>query len=413
MPPEGIISVYSSLFVVLWSVNGLQNMKNKQRQLKNAFTITELLVAIGLLAALLAGSGIIFQKAVQAERIAKATSQITRKLQVITEQIDRDFSALRKDGEIVIVWVPGIDIDGDELVDVYERLDRIMFYTTGDFTTYHAQDTTTPDVSKYITGNLARVCYTFARNAANENPKLQSPSDRILLRTQHIYTSDSELAQWPELPFSSTEPQEQNFQIDYFKYEYDNRTMAQWNAIEYGETTPAPPTLPAPGGKSRMLSIITGTRIRKTTRDPSDMGTVVDTETPSGVHLIFCEGVGQFSIQGWSDTARRWVPMLDPDDDGDYTNDTDFYLNGNLINTDSIPGVQYPYREFIGSASMGAAALGVTSELAGYPNAAVNEANFNNIPGLGRALKFTFTLYDSRGIFKDGKTFSHIVYLDR
>ena len=28
-----------------------------------------------------------------------------------------------------------------------------------------------------------------------------------------------------------------------------------------------------------------------------------------------------------------------------------------------------------------------------------------------RAMKFTFTLYDSRGIFKDGQTFTHIVYL--
>jgi prepilin-type N-terminal cleavage/methylation domain-containing protein len=28
-----------------------------------------------------------------------------------------------------------------------------------------------------------------------------------------------------------------------------------------------------------------------------------------------------------------------------------------------------------------------------------------------KALKFTFTLYDSRGVFKDGQTFTHIVYL--
>jgi hypothetical protein len=28
-----------------------------------------------------------------------------------------------------------------------------------------------------------------------------------------------------------------------------------------------------------------------------------------------------------------------------------------------------------------------------------------------KALKFTFTLYDSRGVFKEGQTFTHIVYL--
>jgi hypothetical protein len=39
---------------------------------------------------------------------------------------------------------------------------------------------------------------------------------------------------------------------------------------------------------------------------------------------------------------------------------------------------------------------------------------FNDIfdNAVGPALKFTFTLYDSNGVFKDGKTFTHIVYLN-
>ena len=181
-------------------------MKNKQRQLKRAFTITELLVAIALLAALIAGSGVVFQKAIQSERIAKATSEITRKLQVITDQIDRDFSALRKDGEIMLLWVPiPVDDDGDTIIDRYERLDTVMFYTTGDFMTYKPQPTTTPGFSKYISGNQARVCYTFAKNAAGVAPKYQSPQDRILLRTQHILTSDDDLGGLPVLNFPGTD----------------------------------------------------------------------------------------------------------------------------------------------------------------------------------------------------------------
>jgi hypothetical protein len=43
----------------------------------------------------------------------------------------------------------------------------------------------------------------------------------------------------------------------------------------------------------------------------------------------------------------------------------------------------------------------------------IDEANFNSIPGLGRALKFTFTLFDSKGIIKKGMTFTHIVDLDK
>ncbi|GAG37847.1 unnamed protein product, partial [marine sediment metagenome] len=42
----------------------------------------------------------------------------------------------------------------------------------------------------------------------------------------------------------------------------------------------------------------------------------------------------------------------------------------------------------------------------------LNEGDFGDIPGLGRALKFTFTLYDSKGILPKGRVFTHIVYLD-
>ena len=43
----------------------------------------------------------------------------------------------------------------------------------------------------------------------------------------------------------------------------------------------------------------------------------------------------------------------------------------------------------------------------------LDREHFNSIPGLGRALKFTFTLFDSMGIIKEGRTFTHIVYLDK
>ena len=100
--------------------------------------------------------------------------------------------------------------------------------------------------------------------------------------------------------------------------------------------------------------------------------------------------------------------MVDPDGDGDLTNDSDFRLNGSAIHLAEIPGFLYP-------GTYGGHTMGPDLTIPGsqYPRSGLNEANFNDIPGLGRALKFTFTLYDSRGIFKDGKTFTHIVYLDR
>ena len=45
-------------------------------------------------------------------------------------------------------------------------------------------------------------------------------------------------------------------------------------------------------------------------------------------------------------------------------------------------------------------------------NSLMRLERFNEIPGLGRALKFTFTLYDSKGLIPGGRTFTHIVTLD-
>ena len=90
----------------------------------------------------------------------------------------------------------------------------------------------------------------------------------------------------------------------------------------------------------------------------------------------------------------------DPDGDGDLS-DTDFFLS----TPDAVPGVWYPYDPpYNGVIKI------ANSDVDNDPNV-LNEARFDEIPGLGRALKFTFTLYDSKGVIKEGRTFTHIVYL--
>ena len=101
--------------------------------------------------------------------------------------------------------------------------------------------------------------------------------------------------------------------------------------------------------------------------------------------------------QGWSDTQKRWFPEVDPDGDGNLT-DTPFYLN----DPNKVPGVLYPYPP---NGLVSINNIDYASEL-------IDKMHFNEIPGLGRALKFTFTLFDSRDIIEDGRTFTHIVYLD-
>jgi len=101
--------------------------------------------------------------------------------------------------------------------------------------------------------------------------------------------------------------------------------------------------------------------------------------------MLMAEGVGSFEIQ-WAIgpyAISRWWPSSELDD------------KGNLIYPDfaePVPGL----------------AFGDYFNMAG----GVTVANWVGLQTLPRALKFTFTLYDSLGIYKDGKRFTHIVYLD-
>jgi hypothetical protein len=98
-----------------------------------------------------------------------------------------------------------------------------------------------------------------------------------------------------------------------------------------------------------------------------------------------CQGVGSFAVQGWYDAEQRWIPEIDIDGDGKLVDGSDFPLVGGVIDPINLNGVW---------------------------RSGLDEEEFNIIPGLGRAFKFTFTLYDSMGIFPEGKIFTHIVYLD-
>ena len=125
-------------------------------------------------------------------------------------------------------------------------------------------------------------------------------------------------------------------------------------------------------------------------------GVILDLSRADSVHAVFCEGVGEFMVQGWSETQQRWIPQVNPDGDGDLEDDSDFFLDGGDIHPTQNPGLWYPDGE--------ATFRNVSVRLSRQP--------LSSIPGLGRALKFTFTLYDSRGILEKGRTFTHIVYLD-
>lgn len=339
------------------------------KKLVRGFTITELLVAIGLLVAVLAASTMVFHYSIEAQRTAMATAEIMRNFRAITDQLNSDFAGLRKDGEIFVIWAAE--------QGTHERFDRVMFFANGDFQSY-----STP----VIHGDLARISYMLAKRD-NAQAAVQSPEKRILARTQHIFTADTTLPNIDPAAFTTN----QQWADWHNKLEYDKITMEQWKNMPWNT-------------KDDMLTVITDVTVGGSTVADAVRGTAIDTTDPNSIHMILCQGVGQFKVQGWYAPQKRWVPEVDPDGNGNLS-DSDFFINGSDIDPCSVPGVLYPYPP------NGVVLLGGPTFDGNYYTDLLNEENFGFIPGLGRALKFTFTLYDSKGILKGGRRFEHIVYI--
>jgi hypothetical protein len=220
----------------------------------------------------------------------------------------------------------------------------------------------------------------IAKNG-NTRAQGQDRTKRVLARSLHILTAEPTLADFPDMnSISDTQWYEWNN-----RYEYDKISMQGWKNIPWDD-------------KKNMLSVITDIRADPDVQDNRLIGAIVEPADANSIHMLLCEGVGEFKIQSWYDAQQRWVPEVDPDGDGDLT-DTHFFLS----DPENVPGVLYPYPPY----------GGVSINNIDYPRDQVDEAHFNAIPGLGRALKFTFTLYDSKGIIKNGMIFTHIVYLDK
>ena len=352
---------------------------NYKLRTNKAFTLIELLVAIGILAIVLSFASVIFRVSINAQRTAIANAEIMQKLRAITGQLNSDFKGLRKDGEIFVIWaaspVPAAGYEDNDL-DGYERFDRIMFFADSDFHSYR--------VNPMVRGNVARVTYILARRDG-VIAQGQARAKRILVRTQHILTDDPALAVIGD-PNNFTDQQWYQWNS---RYEYDKMSLGEWKMIPWVN-------------KADMLSVICDVQVDQSSVDRQARGADIDPADPNSIHMLLCEGVGEFKIQGWYDDQQRWVPEVDPDGDGTLL-DTDFITaqNGTELHSIAVPGVLYPYPN---------GRVEINNIV--YPDDQIDEAHFGAIPGLGRALKFTLTLFDSRGIIKEGRNFTHIVYLD-
>ena len=362
-------------------------MKHKFQN-NNAFTIIELMVAVGILVVVLSFASVIFKVSINSQRTAMANAEIMQKLRAITDQLDADFRGLNKDGEIFVIWKAFPNLDPtyeDNDLDGYERFDSIMFFADGDFQSY--------GINPMIRGNTARICYSLAKKG-NFRAESQKRNERILARTQHILTDDNLPDFFDPENFTDVQWQQWNNM-----YEYDKISLEQWKFLPYQQ-------------KVNICSVIGDIKVSYTnenitfnsTVNRDFWGTYVDPADPNSIQNLLCQGVGEFKIQGWSEFLQRWIPEVDPDGNGDLT-DTNFFID----DSNNVPAVLYPYPLMGGVTINNLGDLGFRN---GYLQEEVDKEHFNAIPGLGKALKFTFTLYDSKGLIKGGRTFTHIVYLD-
>ena len=336
------------------------------------FTLIEIVVAIGILVMVVGFSGVIFQRSIGSYRTAMAQAEIMRKLRVITEQLDSDFRGLRKDAPMYIWFAKGTN----PTYDMNNRFDQIMFFADGDF-----QSTQTFN-SKTVVGNVARIYYGQAHSIdpldkSFKNPDSLRPINRLLARRQHIFTADTvTFPAWYDFSkFTTTFTWQNN---DY--YEYDSNSVSQW--------------------QSEMQNIAD---VNWLAYSCFDNRPIINTANANSIHNLMTEGIGSFSIQ-WdyitSAGEHFWWPALDPDGNPATSNDSDFDGSSSLHRN--------PIGIYFNSAWPGNGWFppdGATGSY--YPD----NTPLQPRPAYPKALKFVFVIYDSRGVFPNGQTFSHIVYL--
>ncbi len=400
-----------------------------------AFTIVELLVAIALLVILVALSSVVFTTTVKAHRKATASIEITRNLRVLTDQLNTDFQGFRKEAPVMMWFYPTLDLSAP--MDIGPGCDMIHFFADGNFQTTKQYDDNAGGF-KTVYGNIARIWYGHANTVDIYNDpalSLDFEDAQLLTRKSHVLTSDSDIIAVPEydqIPlmtslitgtfdytmfannFGQTTYTDAVTGVIYTKenaLEFNTVTLTQWlNALNYLD-----------GGNPDNADAFIEHCMDDDSRPYIDLA---DIET---LHLLMAQGVSDFQVQ-WAYTVDdltldivantpvpsgfasfvgvRWWPSRNPNGDNDYS-DSDF----SQMNGFDPFGVYFTLPGGTTQADWFDVTSSNTGERCKTTVGASTTAYFRDT-FYPKALKFTFTLHDSNGVFEDGKTFTHIVYLD-
>lgn len=355
---------------------------------KKAFTIVELLVAMGLVVILVALSSLIFAAGVKAHRLADSTIEITRRAEAVSRQLVADVGGLRTDAPLAI-WFEHDPATG-------KRYDQILFFANGDFQTMRQYNGQT------VSGNLSRIYYGHAWqvntdiNAVPTAFTAQYRQSGLLSRRAHLLTSNLTLT-YPGIPTpfpNGTTPD--FFAATYVPYnnnrsEYDQLSLAEWKNL-----------MQTQDNCNQMLQICfnNGTNVSDTGRPMIDM-TNIDT-----LHLLLSEQISEFKVQ-WAFTA---ADLINPSTNQPYVpGDVDFFSDI----------LWWPQSEDISAQGRGVFFNMPGIAASPWPTGwrPIEECRYlymrlfspTYVP---RALKFTFTVHDAKGLFPEGKTFTQIVKID-
>ena len=358
-------------------------MLKYKKKISRGFTLLEIMASVVILGFVIAFSSVIFKVSIEAHRAAGASAEIMQKLRAVTNQLNIDFQGLRTDTPLLI-WF-------EQDVDSGDRYDQIMFFADGDFHSTQLYNNGEPAYTGgRIQGNAARIYYGQAQ-MYGDYPIDQIEDERILARRQHILTADEDLVQWPDVNEIGKPGFETSFSeeviiddVNVYKnefYEHDSLSLSQWKTVTQDNY------------EKGIIPICFNRRPE------------IEFGEPDTYHKLMCEGVGNFKIQWayWDNDslveAFRWYPSDNPDDDIS-TSDSHFDL---ALNEDKF-GVFFNIQN-------------ASNFLSWYP---VNDSDIEYDSGdnfsavfYPKALKFTFRLYDSKGIIEGGQEFTHIVYIGK
>lgn len=149
--------------------------------MRRAFTLIELVVAVGILAIIFSFAGVIFTVSTESQRTAAANAEIMQNLRVITAQLNADFKG-------IIIDYGGHSVTSTLTYTTNGRTntinsDGIAFFANGDFQSTGQYD------GRTILGNVASIYY--GPPDANSYQTLPAPRDRLLLRRQTILAPEA------------------------------------------------------------------------------------------------------------------------------------------------------------------------------------------------------------------------------